>query len=541
MDGVSDKSLQVASLKPFASVRETPSSPLAPGVPTGFMNNFMLMCLLFGLNHSTFVVMLELSSTIVGVQISGVATGMLFLFLALAVGIFAGPLTVKLGPKVSMIISMGLYTTYVACYAAIVYFLCDDGSTPQDVDYATCWSGDRDPQSYRASYETFRSVAWACAIVGGAVGGFGAGWLWTGQGAYYVVCSNIYATCTGTKLEEATAKMIGIFGGFYLLTESLIKVFTFLLIKYVEGSRGFQIDFVCLTALAGVTAFCMCFVDDVRVPQTEPSNDESNLTRSRLRAFLAPLMLMYEEPAAFCLLAYNTFYGFALTFVLLWVARYLQAGVLGPSSVILLSMINSVVGGLAMGPFSSLSNHITKINVVQIGTTVILAYLGIYIAFAHTTRYKKPCGTLSNGTALIQPDYCNDGHAMQSDVFNWESAVALNIMSGLSRAIYEGVFKGVWADYFGPLGKVEAAFSCVTFQMSLGSVVSFFLFPHIGSDAPEWPDETTLIIICMALALPAYLFSALAQYYHRKRSTALLLEVEAAARRASKSAPSERA
>jgi hypothetical protein len=64
----------------------------------------------------------------------------------------------------------------------------------------------------------------AAIIVGAAFGGFGGGYLWVCQGAYFTESAKLYAEATGESIEIATGKFGSLFATVFLTFEAGSKL-----------------------------------------------------------------------------------------------------------------------------------------------------------------------------------------------------------------------------------------------------------------------------------------------------------------------------
>ena len=65
--------------------------------------------------------------------------------------------------------------------------------------------------------------AWIIFMSGGVVGGLGAGCLWAGQGAYFTINAQRYASLMVLDINIVTAWFASIFATIYLLMETIFK------------------------------------------------------------------------------------------------------------------------------------------------------------------------------------------------------------------------------------------------------------------------------------------------------------------------------
>ena len=68
------------------------------------------------------------------------------------------------------------------------------------------------------------TARWAAVLIGSAISGLGAGFLWTAQGQYFQVSAKLYAAQAGIEPKDASGLFAGIFTSIYLSFEVLMKL-----------------------------------------------------------------------------------------------------------------------------------------------------------------------------------------------------------------------------------------------------------------------------------------------------------------------------
>jgi hypothetical protein len=106
---------------------------------------------------------------------------------------------------------------------------------------------------------TQREYAWPAVLLGAAVGGWGAGILWTGQGVYFARCSQEYASQKMIKLEGATNTLGSVFATMFLGFEVILKVAS----SPILSSFGPQSLFEVYSVIALGSTLAMCTIIDM--------------------------------------------------------------------------------------------------------------------------------------------------------------------------------------------------------------------------------------------------------------------------------------
>uniref|UniRef100_A0A7S3YY07 Transmembrane protein n=2 Tax=Lotharella globosa TaxID=91324 RepID=A0A7S3YY07_9EUKA len=208
------------------------------------------------ITHASVTACINLASAILGKQLGGVSSGVLFFVYGLTA--FGGStwLTYTAGLKLSIFLSLLLLCLYVAAFLVAAYV---------------------------------PALAWTAVIIGGIMGGFAAGWLWTAQGLYLSRMSK-YTVLSGAgrrKAEgkndedgdlwndvEANSMLSGIFGGVYVGTEVLTRIMSSIFFLYVGVGAAFAI----FTALAIAAAFSTLYLPVPPEIKDDPSGDIDGLS-----------------------------------------------------------------------------------------------------------------------------------------------------------------------------------------------------------------------------------------------------------------------
>jgi hypothetical protein len=175
----------------------------------------------------------------------------------------------RLGLKGALLAGTTLYFLYVVSF--LFATLCEDGSR----------------------------VQWVSALSGAIAGGFGAGFLWSAQGAYFTANAELYAAERGITTSEATAMFSGtclrparvsapcahhalasgIFASWYLATEVITKVLASLLMGSTWGAEGMEhAVYAVFAAMAALSAVVLCSIQDLGAQSTQKPEVSSYLS-----------------------------------------------------------------------------------------------------------------------------------------------------------------------------------------------------------------------------------------------------------------------
>lgn len=157
----------------------------------GLFLNFIYFSIFYSITHATVDAVLAFSTAELGATIGSWAGFVLYIFYTLSAFFLAKPALNLLGPKRSIMCGLAGFLAYVGSfYVALLH-----------------------PPS-----------AFAIFVLGAAVGGTGAGILWTAQGSYYVINAELYAKQEGRDMAEVSTNFAAIFAASYLGFEASFKI-----------------------------------------------------------------------------------------------------------------------------------------------------------------------------------------------------------------------------------------------------------------------------------------------------------------------------
>ena len=175
------------------------SSPSARAL----MRNFTRFSLLFAINHGCVTAVLNLSVVILGEE-GSFMSGALYVTYAATALVASSAIIAALGTRGALICGSFVYCVYV--FSLPLALLAKTAATQATV-----------------------------AVVGGAIGGIAAGFLWAAQGAYFAASAKLYVEASrgSLPLEEVSSKFAAKFGVIFLGCELVLKALP-LALKAVE-------------------------------------------------------------------------------------------------------------------------------------------------------------------------------------------------------------------------------------------------------------------------------------------------------------------
>lgn len=355
------------------------------------------------------------------------------------------------GPKKGLVMSMVLYAVYVLLFA-----------------FATTQCAVRDKKSGKCTEA--HDLMWAFALGGAAIGGLGAGLLWTCQGAFYAVVCDKMAIAENRPKAEVTADFAGVFGMIFLGFECIVRALTSVLRGAATEKIMFSnlVTFLIWAAAAAASAVIFAaFATDLK-PATSAA-------RGGVMDKLLVAVRLWRDPKLWLLQTTNITFGFAVA----WLGGYVAPNVL---SVTLGAKFIGFAGAMLSGLAAILALVFGPIA-ARIGKGPILA--AGCVAFASLAILSK-----------LASHYDPGGKYLASD---WGDAVVLfYVMMGIGRAVYESTNKAIIADVF-PGDKAPAAFANVFVFGTAASTVAFALSAFSITAPFYW-----LLIGFAAATLPAF-------------------------------------
>ena len=395
--------------------------------PNSIRNTFLLMSLLFAINHGCTVSVLGLSNArlgSIGVWQSGVLYGSYT-----ASALYGASYFVKqFGSRNGLVLGMGMSASYVTSFFFATIIV-----------------------------EHNESLIWLqslVAICGALIGGVGSSILWVSQGTFFTYAAQLYASTNnnGQLVENVTSRFGGNFSFIFLIFEVILRLLSTFLIETLGIS--WKVIFGMYSVLSIVPVFFMMGVLDVERYQYnllsaedgKEENEEDNTSPSYKAT--AALNLLKRDRKAIYLAPVNILFGLATSF---------SASVL--SGVIIQKVLNDP-NSKYVGLYTSIT------SLVASGASLFFGR--IQSRFMHGKERVLTSGALAYLAISLQFIAFPDGN-------DWTAVTLMSsyILLGIGRATYEGTLRAVFADVF-PNHK-EGAFGNIILFSGGASTIGYIL------------------------------------------------------------------
>lgn len=360
----------------------------------------------------------------------GWQSGILYLTYTLSALLGATYIVKSFGARNSLILGMGLYISYVGCFVVAMH----------QVD---------EPHSQRLT-----------AYTGAALGGIGAGFLWTAQGAYFSQSAEEHASIQEEEDRSSTSStslLAGIFAFWYLAEEVALRLVSTLLLEAELASwEGVFGLYSAITILS--TASMLCVHDfpvesEPRIISTSgnaaknPDTASSSMAASHQAHSIwhkatAALQLLLWDPKMKYMIGLNAAYGFASAFC------------------------NSYVNG-EVAPVALDDPNSKWLGLLTSWGSAVAAMMSLI--FGRGTQDKghvliagAVCFGLVGGLFVVVP---------AADDWGWPGLLLVYTFMGVGRATFEGTLKATFADYFAY--EKEGAFANIILQNGLSGSIGY--------------------------------------------------------------------
>eukprot|EP00440_Ansanella_granifera_P052836 gb/GFBE01057288.1/.p1 GENE.gb/GFBE01057288.1/~~gb/GFBE01057288.1/.p1 ORF type:complete len:462 (+),score=97.70 gb/GFBE01057288.1/:1-1386(+) len=406
-----------------------------------YRREFTVMSWTFAINHATVTTPIIYASSVLTNSAGQAGNAVLYGATLICSLFFSTVAFGVLGAKKGLSLAMGLYAVYVFLFA-VSASMCAEADAK-----GACLQG--------------HPLQLPTVLFGSAIGGLGAGILWTCQGAFFAsVCERV-AKAESRQTQAVTAEFAGSFALVFLAAESAVRASATLLTKY--AALNYAVVFYLFSFLAaGSTLAFMILATSLKGSQAS-SGSFCGKALSAVR--------LWKDPKIWLLQCTNLTFGFAAA----WLGGYVGRNILTKA-------LNSDFIGFAGALLSALASVLSKLlgllaQRVGKGPVVALGSISFILL-----------GLLSR---------------LVGDPAAWGWGVLIfYVLMGVGRAVYESTNKAIFADFF--QGEKSAGAFANVFVFGTGASTLAFVLGATQQDLPE----LYLLITFAVLTLPGFLVAS---------------------------------
>jgi len=385
--------------------------------------NFVAMANWFSINHACMASVLSLASANFDKNLAALSSAIFWAAYTFSALFIAMILVLTLGSKKSLVLGLLMYCCYIIPFAIILLL---PGLTFDKTRYLV--------------------------IVGSSIGGIGAGWLWTAQGSYFAASAERHAQDTGQRVDHVNGFFGAVFSTVYVGWEVVLKVFSSVA-EHFWADNGKVFVFVFYAAAAVLSTVGMLFIwsIDSRPSEGRRGSNKSGLVFERVRSIAD----VAQDLKIWLLGPLNVCFGFASGYIGWYMNGLVGSASVGASNVGYLSAIIPGYAALVAIPYNFLAKYVGKGIVMVLGCC---SYVGVGLI----------------GYLMTEEELING---------RWVFLVALYILVGNGRAVFESTNRAVCADFFPDTS--AGAFSFISIQSGLAGAAGFFIFTDTIKAAPK--------------------------------------------------------
>jgi hypothetical protein len=344
--------------------------------------NFVIMCVAFSANHGCINTAMNYAGTDFP-ETGDTSNAALYGTYCFSAMFLSSVVIASAGPKYGLLAGLLLYTVYVGSFLIALV------SSP------------------------------VVMVVGGALGGFGAGFLWVCQGTYFTETAKLYAAAKNQPLEKVSSMLGSTFAIIYLGSEMTADYLASLIKHFLPGTKGNKVVYGSYTIICAVSVFGMMLAQDVRPAPERGSVKSLSLNMVTQKAAAAANLLM-NDLRMVLMVPTQLAFAFVSTFLTAYINSEITAQMIGHANLGLL------LGEIAF--IAGLTSFISERFITATGLLWPMMCLGAF-AFA--------CVVLP---FAIEPN-------PESYEAVWK-VVLVYMAQGVGRGVYESTNKAVIASFF---------------------------------------------------------------------------------------------
>eukprot|EP00808_Paulinella_micropora_P013289 g53166.t1 len=411
------------------------------------MFNFVLMAVLFSINRGTVTSLVALASSELGPELGGQGVAVLYFFYVITSVFVSVCIVRQTGGRLGI-----LWALLLSCIYPTSFLL--------------AFAQGKDPQK-----------AYIEVLSGSAIGGIGTGFLWTAQGVYFARSAQLYSEATAqgpgqrsVSEQDANTRLGRLFASIYLLSEVLLKAGS----SFIAAQGGVRWVFFVYTLVAYTSSGLMWFVKDL--PPAYQQQDEDVLqTKEQL---LQTWRFFRREPRLWLLYPYNVTFGLISALLNNYINAELWGAAVSEQTIGYAASVSPAVAVVCSCLFSRVA--VVLDNKAPIMVLGAVSWVGL------------------SGVLLISP--------IAFLINLGEGLVCIYAVQGVARAIFEGMNRATFVDFFPDPNDKNAAYAHIVISSGTPAALAFLIFPFFSKTAKS--------LLCFIFAIFSVIGLYLAFSFH---------------------------
>ena len=404
--------------------------------------NFTLFCLLFSVSHATVDAVLAYATAELGSEIGSDAGFALYIVYTFSALLLAKPAVRTIGPKYGVAFGLCCLLLYVGAFLLALMM---------------------------------PAQAFGVFVSGAAIGGVGAGVLWTSQGEYFSVNAIKFAKASNVSKSIAITNFASVFAVLYLSLETAFKLSVTIIFLLLGRSSSWR-----LVVFGGYTAFSfaaaatfVAFIEDLNEEDIDYGFKilRRDFSSQDIRGVLADVSAVYRALLSVrrlqLMVPYQVCFGLSAGFMGYYVNSFIVARFVGDGYIGVLSSLSTFSAVLLAMPYAALSNSF------RCGKYIVMMTGGL-------------CFLLTSSILLVLRDEQLSGFA---------TIVLYYLIYGAARGAWESTNKAVISEYFPRNEDRDVAFASVYFTSGLAGACGYYFYKYM--------ERTELVLLNSCVALVA--------------------------------------